>query len=65
MLQLHSGKSSYKEKSSVPGPSLLPGYVPLPPARPRPLSPPAAGERTGSLTGQWLFGNLGGGGRGK
>lgn len=52
MLQLHSGKSSYKEKSSVPGPSLLPGYVP----RPLSLSWPGS---TGSLAGRWLFGNSG------
>lgn len=58
MLQLHSGKSSYKEKSSVPGPSLLPGYVLLPPARPRPLSLSWPGS-TGSLARRWLFGNSG------
>lgn len=57
MLQLHSGKSSYKEKSSVPGPSLMPGYMLLPRAQPRPLSLSWLGS-TGSLVGQSLFGNL-------
>lgn len=33
--QLHSGKSSYKEKASMPGPSPLPGRVP----RPQPFPP--------------------------
>lgn len=53
MLRLHPGKSSYKEKSSVPGSSLLPGCC-HPSTRPQPLfqDPFSRSEEHGIIAGE-------------